>query len=175
MKYTALILSTALVTVGFAPFAFAQNAAAPTASPAASQETPPTATVPASSAQLKREHDRAVKAGDAANDPFDPSSSDALNQQQLQSAQAALAAMPTPAPGNTAVLPPEQTVPGNADVTPDATTPDTSQPGQPGTPDTVPPVPSPDTPDSVPPAPDSSPPTTDDSPKSTNPIEPHSN
>lgn len=174
MKYTALILSTALVTAGFAPFALAQDATAP----AASQQTPPTATVPASPAQLKREHDRAVKAGDTANDPFDSSSSDALNRQQLESAQAALAAMPA----NGTVLPPEQSVPGNADVeavpapnpdiTPDATAPDTSQPG---TPDTVPPIPSTDTPDSVPPAPDSSPPATDDSLKPTSPIEPHSN
>jgi hypothetical protein len=38
----------------------------------------------ASQAQLQREHNRAVKAGDAANDPMDSSSSDALNQQQLQ-------------------------------------------------------------------------------------------
>lgn len=38
----------------------------------------------ASQAQLQREHNRAVKAGDTANDPLDSSSSDALNQQQLQ-------------------------------------------------------------------------------------------
>jgi len=165
-------MSAALVTAAFAPAAFAQVA---TTTPEASQQTPPTATVPASPAQLKREHDRAVKAGDAANDPFDSSSSDALNQQQLQSAQAALATMPA----NTNVLPPEQSVPGNADVeavpdtaTPPDMTPDTSQPG---TPDMVPPIPPADTPDSVPPAPDSSPPATDDSLKPTSPIEPHSN
>ncbi len=40
----------------------------------------------ASPAQLQREHNRAVKAGDTANDPFDSSSSDALNQQQLAGA-----------------------------------------------------------------------------------------
>ncbi len=171
MTYTALILSTALVTAGFAPFpsvASAQDATAP----AVSQETPPTATVPASPAQLKREHDRAVKAGDAANDPFDSSSSDALNRQQLQAAQAALATLPT---DSSTVLPPEQSVPANADVeaiAPDSPTPDASQPG---TPDIVPPIPSTDTPDSVPPAPDSSPPATDDSLKPSSPIEPHSN
>jgi len=42
----------------------------------------------ANQAQLAREHARAVKAGDTANDPFDSSSSDALNQQQLAKAQA---------------------------------------------------------------------------------------
>lgn len=42
----------------------------------------------ASSAQLAREHARAVKAGDTANDPFNSSSSDSLNQQQLAKAQA---------------------------------------------------------------------------------------
>ena len=42
----------------------------------------------ASSAQLSREHNRAVKAGDTANDPDNSASSDALNQQQLAKAQA---------------------------------------------------------------------------------------
>ncbi len=43
----------------------------------------------ANPAQLQREHNRAIKAGDAANDPFDSSSSDSLNQQQLAKAQGA--------------------------------------------------------------------------------------
>ncbi len=42
----------------------------------------------ASQSQLAREHARAVKAGDTANDPANSSSSDALNQQQLAKAQA---------------------------------------------------------------------------------------
>ncbi len=42
----------------------------------------------ASKAQLSREHARAVKAGDTANDPANSASSDALNQQQLAKAQA---------------------------------------------------------------------------------------
>lgn len=42
-----------------------------------------------STAQLKREHARAVAAGDWANDPYDSRSSDNLNQQQLQMAQGA--------------------------------------------------------------------------------------
>ena len=165
MKHTALIVSAALVAAGFAPLAFAQDAAT---TPEVSQQTPPTATVPASPAQLKREHDRAVKAGDSANDPFDSSSSDALNRQQLEAAQ-----------GASPVIMPDESVPDNANVeampdttTPSDMTPDTSQPG---TPDMVPPIPPADTPDSVPPAPDSSPPATDDSLKPSSPIEPHSN
>ena len=42
----------------------------------------------ASKAQLDREHARAMKAGDTANDPYNSASSDALNQQQLAKAQA---------------------------------------------------------------------------------------
>ncbi len=42
----------------------------------------------ASKAQLSREHARAVKKGDTANDPANSASSDALNQQQLAKAQA---------------------------------------------------------------------------------------
>ena len=42
----------------------------------------------ASKSQLAREHARAVKAGDTANDPANSASSDALNQQQLAKAQA---------------------------------------------------------------------------------------
>jgi hypothetical protein len=39
-------------------------------------------------AQLQREHQRAVAAHDPANDPYNPQSSNRLNQQQLQRAQA---------------------------------------------------------------------------------------
>ncbi|MGN6422502.1 MAG: hypothetical protein ACTHLA_04235 [Asticcacaulis sp.] len=39
-------------------------------------------------AQLQREHQRAVAANDPANDPYNPQSSNRLNQQQLQRAQA---------------------------------------------------------------------------------------
>jgi len=42
----------------------------------------------ASKAQLAREHARAMKAGDTANDPTNSASSDSLNQQQLAKAQA---------------------------------------------------------------------------------------
>lgn len=40
-------------------------------------------------AQLQREHNRAVAAGDWANDPYDSRSSDDLNRQQLDNARAA--------------------------------------------------------------------------------------
>jgi len=137
------LLSVALISVilvlALAPAALAQDATAT----AASQQTPPTATVPASPAQLKREHDRAVKAGDTANDPFDSSSSDALNQQQLQAAQGA----------SPIVMPPATDVPANATIE--------------AVPDDSP------APDSVPPSPDVSPPTTDDSLSPPNPVAPH--
>ncbi|MDV6332811.1 hypothetical protein [Asticcacaulis sp. 201] len=49
---------------------------------------PPPKGSPAEAAQLKREHDRAIAAGDHANDPHNPASSDALNSEQLAKAQA---------------------------------------------------------------------------------------
>ena len=49
----------------------------------------------ASPAQLQREHSRAVKAGDTANDPFNSASSDALNQQQLANIQSAMGQTPS--------------------------------------------------------------------------------
>ncbi len=48
----------------------------------------------ASKAQLAREHARAMKAGDQANDPYNPASSNSLNQQQLAKAGALPAGMP---------------------------------------------------------------------------------
>jgi len=49
---------------------------------------PPPEGSAAHQAQLQREHNRAVAAGDHANDPFNSSSSDSLNQQQLAKAVA---------------------------------------------------------------------------------------
>ena len=51
-------------------------------------DTPPAPGTPEHAAQLKREHDRAVAAGDHANDPLNPASSNALNQQEVAKAQA---------------------------------------------------------------------------------------
>ena len=152
----AALLSGTFALAPLAPAALDQDATT-----AASQETPPTATVPAAPAQLKREHDRAVKAGDPANDPFDPSSSDTLNQQQLQAAQGASPIVMPPAtddPGNANV----EAIPPDAQTSNDSQPPNDSQaPSQPGSPD------------SVPPSTDVSPSTTDDSPTPPNPVEPH--
>ena len=170
----SLILTAALVSSGLAvavsaPTAFAQDAMSPAIQNTTSQNTPPTATVPASPAQLKREHDRAVKAGDNANDPFDSSSSDSLNQQQLQGVPSQ-AAVPLQANGEASpdVLAPDETIPGNATV---EAIPDDSQSqtapapgdtaGQPGSAD------------GMSPSPDVSPPTTDEPLTPPNPVEPH--
>lgn len=84
---TAIAITAALLLTGTASFASArQTTPQETTQPSAT--TPPTADPqePASPAQLKREHDRAIAAGDHANDPFNPASSNALNQQQLAKA-----------------------------------------------------------------------------------------
>ncbi|WP_155913620.1 hypothetical protein [Asticcacaulis sp. AC466] len=49
---------------------------------------PPPKGSPAEEAQLKREHDRALAAGDLANDPNNSTSSDTLNSRQLAKARA---------------------------------------------------------------------------------------
>ena len=77
MYKTRLILTTAVMSLaltGMADLAYAQSAKAHKA----------TKGQLASPAQLQREHNRAVKAGDTANDPFNSASSDALNRAQLQ-------------------------------------------------------------------------------------------
>ena len=74
----------------------------------------------ASQAQLQREHDRAVKADDSANDPMDSSSSDALNQQQLQGTPisgGSDAGGPTTAPTTSDMPPPAPDA--NSGMTPD--------------------------------------------------------
>jgi hypothetical protein len=75
----------------------------------------------ASQAQLQREHNRAVKAGDAANDPMDSSSSDALNQQQLQGTPLsgsgdAGGPAPAPSPANSPTAPDASTTPPMPDT-----------------------------------------------------------
>ena len=79
---TALAIAAALLLSSTATFAQAQETTQTPTPPAA--ESPQS---PASPAQLKREHDRAIAAGDHANDPFNPASSNALNQQQLAKAK----------------------------------------------------------------------------------------
>ena len=82
----------AAVLIGslFALPAFAQETkVVPTPTgPTQEVDTPPAPGTPEHAAQLKREHDRAVAAGDHANDPLNPASSNALNQQEAAKAQA---------------------------------------------------------------------------------------
>lgn len=66
----------------------------------------------ASPAQLQREHQRAIKAGDHANDPFNSASSDDLNKQQLAKAQ-----MLGTQPGVSDIAPPQNTALNGADQT----------------------------------------------------------
>ncbi len=100
--------------------------------PVAEIATPPAPQSPASAAQLKREHQRAKKAGDTANDPFNSASSDALNQAQLANAVALTNAPATP----------DATPPSNAQAP--ATQPDGSMPVIPQTNDATPPPTTPD-------------------------------
>lgn len=64
----------------------AQTTVATPTGPTQEVSTPPTPGTAEHDAQLKREHDRAIAAGDHANDPYNSASSDALNQQQATSA-----------------------------------------------------------------------------------------
>ncbi|MDI7774067.1 hypothetical protein [Asticcacaulis sp. EMRT-3] len=79
---TTFLTASAVATLALAP----ALAHAQTTSQAAGQAAPAAANPlqGASPAQLQREHNRAVKAGDTANDPMNPASSNALNQAQLQ-------------------------------------------------------------------------------------------
>jgi hypothetical protein len=62
--------------------AVAQTTVATPTGPTQEISAPPAPGTPEHDAQLKREHDRAIAAGDHANDPYNSASSDALNQQQ---------------------------------------------------------------------------------------------
>lgn len=79
----ALALMAGLLT-GSA--ALAQTTVATPTGPTQEISTPPAPGTAEHDAQLKREHDRAVAAGDHANDPYNSTSSDALNQQQAAKA-----------------------------------------------------------------------------------------
>ena len=118
----ALII-TGLFATGAVQAQDATKAANPQVAPPAAEATPqsalqapvtevaapPALQSPASAAQLKREHQRAKKVGDTANDPFNSASSDALNKAQLANSVALTNAPATPdtatpdtAPQNTA-------------------------------------------------------------------------
>src|SRR5690242_406467 len=99
MKYAKTYIPAAVLISGLlALSASAQEAAVvPTPTgPTQEKTTPPTPGTPEHAAQLQREHDRAVAAGDHANDPMNPASSNALNQQEAAKA-AALGNGPVPA------------------------------------------------------------------------------
>ncbi len=85
--------------------------------PTQEKTTPPEPGTAEHAAQLKREHDRAVAAGDHANDPLNSASSDALNQQEAAKATA-LGNGPVPADS----LPTPQSVPNPNVLDPSGTT-----------------------------------------------------
>ncbi|CAM3203920.1 hypothetical protein [Asticcacaulis taihuensis] len=121
MKYARSYIPAAVLIGGLlALSAAAQDAAVVPTPTGPTQEklAPPAPGTPEHAAQIQREHERAVAAGDHANDPLNPASSNALNQQEAAKA-AALGNGPVPANGVTG-LPP---VPDSALPTPDPATP----------------------------------------------------
>jgi hypothetical protein len=84
LTMTATLALTAGLLTGNA--AMAQTTVATPTGPTQEISTPPAPGTAEHDAQLKREHDRAVAAGDHANDPYNSASSDALNQQQAAKA-----------------------------------------------------------------------------------------
>lgn len=108
----------------------------------------------ASKAQLEREHKRAVKAGDTANDPMNSASSDALNQKQLQGLPSPTGA--APAPDAAPATPPAPDASGTAPApAPDAATPPPPPAGADAGGPTTPPPATPDA-SAPPPAPGTS-------------------
>ena len=129
MKYARSCIPAAVLLGGLlALSASAQDAAVVPTPTGPTQEklAPPTPGTPEHAAQLQREHERAVAAGDHANDPLNPASSNALNQQEAAKA-AALGNGPVPA-DNITGLPP---VPDSALPAPDPATPAVPPPTMP--------------------------------------------
>lgn len=121
MKYARTCIPAAVLLGGLlALSASAQDAAVVPTPTGPTQEklAPPTPGTAEQAAQLQREHERAVAAGDHANDPLNPTSSNVLNQQEAAKA-AALGNGPVPADSATG-LPP---VPDSALPAPDPATP----------------------------------------------------
>ncbi|ESQ81590.1 hypothetical protein [Asticcacaulis benevestitus] len=120
-SYVPALLIASLLT-GTA--AVAQTTVATPTGPTQEISTPPAPGTAQHDAQLKREHDRALAAGDHANDPYNSTSSDALNQHQAARA-AELGTAPVPvdlaakpaAPEDAAPVPPV-TIPLPADPDP---------------------------------------------------------
>jgi hypothetical protein len=116
MKYARSYIPAAVLIGGLLALSAAAQGTAviPTPTgPTQEKLAPPAPGTPEHAAQLQREHERAVAAGDHANDPLNPASSNALNQQEPAKA-AALGNGPVPADGVTG-LPP---VPDSALPTP---------------------------------------------------------
>lgn len=131
MKYARSCIPAAVLLGGLlALSASAQDAAVVPTPTGPTQEklAPPAPGTAEHAAQLQREHERAVAAGDHANDPLNPASSNALNQQEAAKA-AALGNGPVPADSATGLPPvPDSTLP-----TPDPATPGVSQSTLPAT------------------------------------------
>ncbi len=120
MKHAKTYLPAAVLIGGLlALTASAQEAAVvPTPTgPTQEVDTPPTPGTPAHTAQLQREHKRAVATGDHANDPLNSASSDALNKQEVAKAMA-LGNGPVPADTVSAAQPvPDPNVPDPSGAT----------------------------------------------------------
>ncbi len=121
MKYAKTCIPAAILLGGLlALSASAQDAAVvPTPTgPTQEKVVPPTPGTAEHAAQLKREHERAVAAGDHANDPLNPTSSNVLNQQEVAKA-AALGNGPVPADSATSLPPvPDSPLPAPNPATP---------------------------------------------------------
>jgi hypothetical protein len=145
----AAVLMGGLLALSTPPLAAAQETAVvPTPTgPTQEVDVPPTPGTPEHAAQIQREHDRAVAAGDHANDPLNSASSDALNRQEVAKAQA-LGNGPVPADTAGAQSVPNPNLPDPSGTTTGALPADPDPTMIPPPPDTLPPpVPDPLQPD----------------------------
>lgn len=128
MKYVHTIIPAAVLIGGLlTASAYAQDAAiVPTPTgPTQEKDTPPAPGTAEHTAQLQREHQRAISAGDHANDPLNPTSSNDLNKQELAKA---LALGNGPAPSPVYTPPSDTAVPSDTSELPPPPTSDSPQP-----------------------------------------------
>jgi hypothetical protein len=117
MKYALNYVPAAVVIGGLLALSASAQETAPAAvvptptGPTQEVSTPPTPGTPEHSAQLQREHKRALVSGDHANDPLNPASSNDLNQKELAKA---LALGTDPVPAEAASPPPTPEAPMQA-------------------------------------------------------------
>lgn len=86
-----IILPAAVMAMGFVTIPVAAQQTTPSSTPEApviAKQSPPPEGSAEQAAQHQREHERAVAAGDHANDPLNPTSSNFLNRRELQRVQA---------------------------------------------------------------------------------------